>query len=109
MRLKFFSKGLDGRNITVSAEKDGVTAGPLTAPRWGLPDAPNGGVVRILTDRTTLQAAPDSVRFTVDMSKATFDTTQTFSAATGKTHTNHSFFNRSGALIITTTQKFNSC
>ncbi|WP_299832284.1 PKD domain-containing protein [uncultured Roseobacter sp.] len=88
MKLRFISEALGGQAITLTAAENGVVAGPLTAGNWGGTEVSTAGNIRILTDRTTLQVAPESVRFTVDLSNALFDSTETYSAVTGQTHTN---------------------
>lgn len=61
-----------GDSLSIAVTQDGQTAGPLTVPAWARNDS--GGTIAINVDRTELKCAPDSVRFSVDLSAAVFDT-----------------------------------
>jgi len=72
--IKFSSKSLRGDSITVDASAGGSSATQRSTSDWG--GGSSGGTVSITVDRTRLQTAPDTVRFGVDLSKATFDTSE---------------------------------
>ena len=74
-KIKFASDALSGGAITVAASQGGKASVPasLTQSNWGSGVGGGGGTVTIVPDRTSLQCAPDTVRFSVDMSQATFD------------------------------------
>lgn len=57
---------------------------------WGVEDeaGAEAGPIRILLDRTDLGVAPDSVRMTVDLAKAGFDSTDTYDATNGQSYDN---------------------
>lgn len=78
MKLLLLSTALAGLAVTISATRGPVSAGPVTAPNWGTPSVPPpgppSGAVTIVATRSTLQVAPDSVGFTVDLTGADFDT-----------------------------------
>ncbi len=61
-----------GDNLNISVSQNAVTAGPVTISSWGV--GGGGGTISINVDRSHMQVAPDSVRFSVDLSDATFDT-----------------------------------
>ena len=70
-----------GTALTISVSSGALTAGPTNFPAWGQSQpggegggGGNGGPISIILDRSTLQCAPDSVRFSVDLSGADFDT-----------------------------------
>ena len=62
--------------IALEAAQGGLTSAAETGPAgWGADDeAPSGGPISIITERSTLMIAPDSVIFRVDTSTADFDT-----------------------------------
>lgn len=60
-----------GDSFSMSVSQSAITVGPIAVPSWG--QANTGGTITINADRTVLQCAPDSVRFLVDLSAATFD------------------------------------
>ena len=64
-------KSLDSFSISVS--QGALTAGPINVPAWG-GGGGSGGTITINASRSALQCAPDSVRFSVDLSASTFDT-----------------------------------
>lgn len=73
MKLKFLSSALFGQAITLTAQQGDATVGPIEVASWG--DAMGtGGPIQITVDRSTLMCAPDSVRFSVDLSQSHFDT-----------------------------------
>ena len=74
MKLRLISEALFGKTVTLRLAQDGQTAGPLTFMNWAGGDMPNGGPIQITVSRSTLHCAPDSVRFGVDLSAATFNT-----------------------------------
>ncbi len=61
-----------GENLNVSVSQNAVTAGPLNVSSWG--GGTPAGNISINAERTTMRVAPDSVRFSVDLSEAGFDT-----------------------------------
>lgn len=69
-----------GAALTISVSAGALTAGPTNFPAWGQSQpgggggGGNGGPISITLDRSTLRCAPDSVRFSVDLSGADFDT-----------------------------------
>ena len=69
----------EGQSFALTARRNGRNAGPITVSNTN-PPPPDpeeeipAGPVTILLDRSTLQCAPDSVRFSVDLSQAGFDT-----------------------------------
>ncbi|WP_300009635.1 hypothetical protein [uncultured Roseobacter sp.] len=81
----FFSGRLSGRAQTLTTTIGGQILASASVSTWGA-SAGSGGTVAISVDRTNLQCAPDSVRFTVDLSSTTFDSTETYSAVSGNTY-----------------------
>ena len=63
-------KPLDSLSISVS--QGAVTAGPYSVGSWG--GGGGGGTIAIVAAQTTEKIAPESARFSVDLSAATFDT-----------------------------------
>ncbi|WP_420862180.1 hypothetical protein [Algirhabdus cladophorae] len=62
-----------GQSVTLQATQDGVATLPLTAASWDATGSGlQGGPVTIKLDRTQAMAAPDSVRFSVELDKTTF-------------------------------------
>ena len=59
-------------SLSISVSQNALTAGPVNVPAWG--GGGGGGTISIAVERTLAQIAPDSIRFTVDLSKSTFDT-----------------------------------
>ena len=72
MRTLNLSGFQPGDNLTLSVSQGALTAGPINVPAWGAPNT--GGTITINADRMALQVAPDSVRFSVDLSASTFET-----------------------------------
>lgn len=72
MKLKLFSPALKRKTVTLSATQGGMSAPGVTQVNYGVSTAT--GTVAITVDRTTIRCAPDSVRFGVDLSGASFDT-----------------------------------
>lgn len=63
-----------GDSLSLSVSQGALTAGPVDVTSWGSGSGGDGGTISINVERTRMQCAPDSVRFTVDLSAATFDT-----------------------------------
>lgn len=74
MKLRLTSEALLGNSVTLQLDQAGQSAGPLTVSDWGAAPGPDGGQIELIVSRSTLRCAPDSVRFEVDLSNATFDT-----------------------------------
>lgn len=61
-----------GDSLSLSVSQGALTAGPVNVTSWGGPTG--GGTISINVERTRLKVAPDSVRFSIDLSSADFDT-----------------------------------
>ena len=61
-----------GDNLTISVSQGALTAGPVNVPSWG--GGGDGGTIAVVIGQTVEKIAPESVRFSVDLSAATFDT-----------------------------------
>lgn len=59
-------------SLDISVAQGAITAGPINVPAWGA--ANTGGTITLNVSRTVMHCAPDSVRFSVDLSASTFDT-----------------------------------
>ncbi|WP_299830633.1 hypothetical protein [uncultured Roseobacter sp.] len=95
----FFSNFLSGRALALSTTVAGVLLTSESVSTWGSSGG-SGGTVSIVVGRSTQQVAPDSIRFTVDLSAATFDATETYSPVLNKTYTNNAYDPRLHDLIF---------
>lgn len=61
-----------GKKPFIAVNQNGQTAGPVDVS--ACPEENSGGLISIVMARTGMKCAPDSVRFSVDLSQAGFDT-----------------------------------
>ena len=61
-------------SLSISVSQGALTAGPVNIPAWGETGGGGGGTIAINVERTQMQVAPDTVRFSVDLSASSFDT-----------------------------------
>lgn len=73
MRILNLSGLRVGDNLNISVSQNALTAGPVNVPAWGGAGG-DGGTISIVAERTHMTIAPDTVRFTVDLSNSDFDT-----------------------------------
>lgn len=68
LNLSGFTQGDD---VSLSVSQNALTAGPLTVPAWG--GGGDGGTITIVAQQSVTRLAPESVRFSVDLSASLFD------------------------------------